>query len=281
MQDLQALIDWVTRGTGIHISIMDLSGVLSTPSTRISFRNMIHSKSFCRIAKSTPCGYHACVRCKKTANKKAAAQGSSFLGYCYFGLYEAAFPVVIDGKVTAVVYVGHAIVDEEKTRKRMQIACRLTGVDQNALLAEAQYCERLESGDMLLGAAEIIGDYLKMLYEKAPKKDTFDHWLVTALKRHADQEYDTPLTLRQLAAIYHKNEKYMGRLFKKEVGVSFQEYCLSKRLQRAEALLRSNADKIIEVAMESGFNNVSYFNRMFFKRNGITPRQYRDRMRKS
>lgn len=280
MQRLQALIDLLTKSRGIHISIRDLSGVLSTPSTKISFDNVIHSKRFCDIAKSTPRGYRVCTRCKSKANQKAAVEKRCFAGYCYFGLYEAVYPVVIEGKAAAIVYVGNAIVDEAKTRERIRKSCQYTGVDQAALLDETAFCERLDDREELTRIAELVCDYLKVLYEREPKKSTSYHWLVAALKRHADKAYHTPLTLKQLAAIYHKNEKYMGRLFKKELGVDFHEYCLALRLKRAEELLQTTSHKIIDVAMESGFDNVSYFNRVFAKKNAISPTTYRVLMQK-
>ena len=170
MQGLQALIDLLTKNRGIHISILDLSGVLSTPSTKISFDNVIHSKKFCNIAKSTPRGYCACLRCKRGANKKAAIERSCFAGHCYFGLYEAVCPVVIDGKVAAIVYVGNAIVDEAKTRERIQKSCQYTGVEHGALLDATVLCERLDDCEELTRIAELVCDYLKMLYEREPKK---------------------------------------------------------------------------------------------------------------
>ena len=47
MQNLQVLIDMLTKGRKLHISILDLNGILNTPSTRICFENVIHSKKFC------------------------------------------------------------------------------------------------------------------------------------------------------------------------------------------------------------------------------------------
>ena len=50
MQNLQVLIDMLTKGRKLHISILDLNGILNTPSTRVCFENVIHSKKICDIA---------------------------------------------------------------------------------------------------------------------------------------------------------------------------------------------------------------------------------------
>ena len=74
MQSLQTLIDLLSYHRNIHISIVDLNGILNTQATSVDFKNAIHSKSFCWIAKSTQCGLDACLQCKQHANRKAVAE---------------------------------------------------------------------------------------------------------------------------------------------------------------------------------------------------------------
>lgn len=143
--------------------------------------------------------------------------------------------------MVAIVYVGNAVVD---------------------------------TADELMGIAEIIGDYIKMLYRTNTKEATKHHWLVSVLKQHAEQINSSTPTLRELAINYHKNEKYMGRLLKKEMGITFHQYCLSIRLQKAETLLSEMSDKVIDIAFECGFNNISYFNRTFKAEYGVSPSTY-------
>ena len=81
-------------------------------------------------------------------------------------------------------------------------------------------------------------------------------------------------TLKDLSIVSHKNEKYMGRLFIKEMHMSFHEYCLLLKLQKAEALLFGTKDKIIDIALACGFDNISYFNRTFKKQYGMSPSEY-------
>lgn len=275
MQSLAALIDMIAKGRNLHICILDLCGVLSTPETKLPYANIIHSKQFCNIAKATDKGYRLCVKCKAIANAKAIKDRAPFSGHCLCGLYEAAVPLTLNGAVAAVVYVGNAITDESVTRERIQKICRSTAADLDKLYAQLDNCERLSTPDELISIGEIVCDYLKMLYEKAPRQQHRYHWLVNALKRHADEDYCTPLTLKELASWYNKNEKYIGRLWKREMGISFHEYCLNLRLAKAVALLCQTDSKVLDVALECGFNNISYFNRAFMKKYGMPPTAYR------
>ena len=281
MQSLQDLIDVITRNRNLHISILDLSGILNTPLTEISLRNVIHSKPFCDAAKSGPKGNKLCLRCKRLANTKATVYKEAFCGCCFWGLFEAAVPVVIHDTAMAIVYVGNIIIDKAETEKRINRLCRYTGAEPYALLEAMEKCEYTTDGAEALVIAQIVSDYLKLLYEKTPKRSDDLHWLVAQLKRHIEGAYCSSLSLCDLACIYHKNEKYMGRLFKKETGQSFHEYCNYLRLQKAEYMLENTSEKIIDIAFECGFNNISYFNRIFQKKHGVSPGEYRVRNNKS
>ena len=274
MQKLQFLIDMLTKERKIHISILDLSGILNTQSTKVAFQNVIHSKTFCDIAKSTEKGYRSCLHCKNLANTKAVSSKKPFYGHCLYGIYEAAMPVIIGNTVSAIVYVGNAIVDIDHTKKRIEKTCQYTHVDKQKLHEQIEECEYVDHINELVGISEIVCDYIKMLYQTEPKESSQLHWLFSTLKQHADQTYCFNPTLKELSVIYHKNEKYMGRLFKKEMHVSFHEYCLLLKLQKAESMLLKTTDKIIDIALECGFDNISYFNRAFKKQYGMSPSEY-------
>ena len=65
------------------------------------------------------------------------------------------------------------------------------------------------------------------------------------------------------------------RYFKETMGTSFIEYLKDYRLTMAARLLQSSDDAILDISVEVGFDNLSYFNRSFKARYGMTPRQYR------
>ena len=142
------------------------------------------------------------------------------------------------------------------------------------LYEKTKECEYIDNADELIGIAEIISDYIKSIHKKKPQSETSLHWLVATIKQHADQTFCFNPTLKELSVLYHKNEKYLGRLFKNEMGISFHGYCLRLRLEKAEELLLSTSDKVIDVALECGFNNISYFNRAFKARYGMSPSEY-------
>ena len=278
MQKLQFLIDMLTKGRKIHISVLDISGVLNTAYARLDYKNVIHSKAFCDAAKSTQKGFRCCIHCKYLANTRAIEDKKPFCGHCSYGIFEVAMPVVIGESVAAVVYVGNAVTDKDYTRARIEKVSRYTRVDRAMLLSLTEECEYTHNTEELFGIAEIVCDHIKAIHKAKPQTETKRHWLVAALKQHADEGYCSGTTLKELSVLYHKNEKYLGRLFKKEMGMSFHQYCLSLRLKKAELMLLGTSEKVIDVALECGFNNIPYFNRAFKAQYGSTPGEHASKM---
>ncbi len=279
MQPLQFLIDELSKGRNFHISVLDLSGIMDSPYTKLELTNIVHTKRFCAIAKATTRGGVACLRCKNYANTKAIQGKQPFGGYCIYGLYEVAVPVLINDTVCAVVYVGNAVMDEKKTTETAKRACKHTHVNENRLLAELDNCEYIENTDELFKIGELVADYLLYLDKNAPKPKHEMHWLAYLMKRHADEMYQTDMSLSEFAMTYQKNEKYIGRLFKQEVGMSYSEYVQENRLSHAKQLIAEGDERIIDIALECGFNNISYFNRSFKKKYGHSPTDYRSKKR--
>jgi len=99
--------------------------------------------------------------------------------------------------------------------------------------------------------------------------------MIENIKRYITSNPGGDITLGELAGIFHYNEKYLGRLFKRETGKTLHEYINEKRVRRAEQLLRTTGENIINISERVGFNNVTYFNRIFKKIHGKSPAAYR------
>ena len=65
------------------------------------------------------------------------------------------------------------------------------------------------------------------------------------------------------------------KYFKNTMGTSFIDYLNEYRLTMASRLLISSASSILDIAAEVGFDNLSYFNRVFKQKYSMTPRQFR------
>ena len=71
------------------------------------------------------------------------------------------------------------------------------------------------------------------------------------------------------------NPSYFSSIFKKEVGVSFSNYLNKIRIEQSKLLLKNTDSSIVEIALEVGFEDQSYFSKVFKNLTKMTPKQYR------
>lgn len=70
---------------------------------------------------------------------------------------------------------------------------------------------------------------------------------------------------------------YLSFLFKQVEGVNLSDYLTEIRLGEAKRLLATTSLKTYEVAVRAGYADEKYFSRLFKKRTGLTPTEYRNR----
>lgn len=89
------------------------------------------------------------------------------------------------------------------------------------------------------------------------------------------KEYSNGITLESVADQVYLSPPYLGVLFNKETGTSFNHYLTEIRLRRAAELLKSSNIRIANIAAYVGISNPSYFNKLFKKKYDMTPAEYR------
>ncbi|MDO4306747.1 MAG: AraC family transcriptional regulator [Eubacteriales bacterium] len=96
-----------------------------------------------------------------------------------------------------------------------------------------------------------------------------------AVLSRIESDYDKKLTVRDIAEECGYSASHFMRWFKEVTGTGFSGYLIEYRLGRAAQALRNTDDSILEIAEQTGFDNLSNFNRLFKKRFEMTPSQFR------
>lgn len=92
---------------------------------------------------------------------------------------------------------------------------------------------------------------------------------------------DSQFTLTVLSEKLELSSGYLSTIFKKYFGISFQDYLLQKRMEKAKLLLLTTELKNYKIAEQVGFEDVNYFITKFKKYYKITPKQYREMVLKN
>lgn len=87
--------------------------------------------------------------------------------------------------------------------------------------------------------------------------------------------YDEPLSLTEVARTFHFNPSYLSTFFALHNTEGFNEYLNKIRVEKAAELLRIGEASISEISGMVGYSDHSYFTKVFKKRTGLSPSQYR------
>ncbi|MDO4491127.1 MAG: AraC family transcriptional regulator [Lachnospiraceae bacterium] len=93
---------------------------------------------------------------------------------------------------------------------------------------------------------------------------------------YMEENYMHPISLAQLAEHISCNPQYLCHFFKKTAGVSPVDYLIRLRIKKAKTMLKESNLSVLEIGMECGFDNASYFARQFRRHTGHSPREYRN-----
>ena len=92
---------------------------------------------------------------------------------------------------------------------------------------------------------------------------------------YVQQNFTGKISLKEFGEQFHLSEKYISRYFKEHFHIALSQYVTYLRLEHAKQLLQDTDIPITEVAMQSGYQNVSYFIRSFKKAYGVSPLKYK------
>lgn len=121
------------------------------------------------------------------------------------------------------------------------------------------------SNDLCRKYCLLVKNYASPSFSKLTKD------VIAYIQLHMDEE----LSLKQLALHFHKNASSLSATFSKETKQTITAFIQQTRVQEAIRLFNTTHMSVSEVALTVGYQDFSYFSKIFTKIVGITPRNYR------
>lgn len=171
-----------------------------------------------------------------------------------------------------------------------------TGEFENRILSVKPENPYIENGDRLLPVLERICEYSQMtgadaqrcakaylgavigeILLKSPLADIkgTDMDTTRRILVYCSQHYKENIDIKTVSESVFVSERYITRVFSEKIGYPFRKYINMLRIVEAKSLIENMDMKIIDIMYESGFENQSSFNRIFYDETGMTPREYR------
>ena len=99
--------------------------------------------------------------------------------------------------------------------------------------------------------------------------------LVLQILRYVEEHYREG-SLTEIAKELHYDTAWLSREIKRRTGKNYTDLVQDKRLSQALWLLKNTTKKVDDIAVAVGYENISYFHRLFAKRYGMSPKKVRD-----
>ena len=151
---------------------------------------------------------------------------------------------------------------------------------ENCIRRIDSYCSARPDGYQL-AVKGLLFEFFFLLVSHQQEQKAFDLPQAKSLEKiktilkYVEEHYSEPISIDDMAALTYYSKSHFMKFFKTHMGTGFIEYLNDYRLTMAERLLRSTAEPILEIAGKTGFENLSYFNRIFKRKYGISPGRYR------
>lgn len=262
---LGELIESLEMGTKLHICItfLDDCGNRKTQRTR---SQSIHDSPVCMTIKHQLGKLASCYRCRNTVQKAVIHHRRAMGGVCINGVYEYCHPVVYEDRVICVIFIGNILTPDAKQREKLE-----KGIGSDLLETMEKSCSREDC----VKIANILESYIKFLFDRYGIENTTFDPLVENIKNYIRENLAYGFSMEELADAFNYTPKYLGYLFKSKTGKTVKEYCNHLKILQAKSLLTETDMSIETIAVQVGFNSLTYFDRVFFQKVKLSPQAYR------
>lgn len=263
-EHLRSIIKNLFDLTGISISVLDAG-----------YQQLVHCAhpdDFCTLLQSVDGEREKCGKCDQRILKKCNRSRKLEGHICTSGLYDSAMPIIKHESIVGYVVMGR--VRSEKSPAALQYIPQ-TDVDTAARL-KLLYKQLPSMSEKQLTAlyrllpSVLFDSAIRIVYDP----------LVNEIVEYIDSHLKEELTVANICNRFHLSVNHLYDLFRINLGKTINEYITQRRILQAKTMLLSSNKTVYEIAENVGIANYTYFYKLFKKKTGMTPSQYRKTSKK-
>lgn len=180
---------------------------------------------------------------------------------------------------------GLQLAQNVRSQNKNTVFCFLSAYDNFEYAVSALKLGAIDYLTKPINVQELISVLEKFTQSKEKKVGAADETLadnsiINSIVKEIQLSHATDQSLSAYAKRYGYNASYLSSLFKKEMGVSFIEYVIQYRINKAKELLVSSNQPIGLIAYQVGYNEYYHFAKAFKKNVGVSPTEYRERYKR-
>ncbi len=245
VEKMKRIISDLSVLTGISMSFLD--------TDRRTLCSSIKDNDYCSVLQSDKKNKKLCAFSDNIILNRCL-ENKRFEGHiCHAGLFDAAMPIIKDGIFAGIVLMGRVRLAEGEKK------------------TEALYGEIPEFRDEQIKS---LGTLLpNVLFESAIFIEFDDR--INEISEYIKNNLTELLSVEHICKRFLVSKNTLYSLFKDHFNNTVNEYITEVRMEKARGLLRETNAPVYEIAESVGINNYTYFCKLFKKREGMSPTEYR------
>ena len=234
------------------------------------------STSFCSYMRSVPEFDTLCRHSDRESFRQCRKTKSLTVYHCHAGLIEATAPLM-DEKGIIIGYVMFGQITDNKNKNQLvDSLCEMcSNYTTDSSIREKAQKIKYKSNKQILAAAKILDACTSYILHRELVKPAKKQ-LLERIDKYIDEHLNEKITVDILCNEFSISRTRLYELMGKQISGGIAAFIKQKRLTAAKDLLKNTDIPISEVAYATGFDDYSYFLRVFKKQYNISPRKMRN-----
>jgi YesN/AraC family two-component response regulator len=186
---------------------------------------------------------------------------------CHAGLLDTVVPILKNKILCGYIIIGRVRPDTDFDG----IYEKLKWLNTNEKELEEKYMQMPYMNESK--RESLINLISTIVFDKAIEIDYDD--FISKATNYIDENLSSTLSIEDLCANLFVSKNFLYKSFRSFYSCTVNEYITSRRIEKAKELLRGTGESVHRISEEIGFNNYTYFSRLFKNATGISPNKYR------
>lgn len=209
--------------------------------------------------------YHLLLTGQKAETEKLIFKTCDFR-HCDNGSWSYLDVKQYAGRITGILY------------RYVQEKCPELTAQAEEAMDNIDYYMKCLNAPSLFASLKILLDSLWESGEDKSSDSSSIMQQVEQIHRYIERSYHENITLTALAEQYHMDASYLSRIFSQKYGETIIAFLTRIRMEKAAELMKDRDKKLETISFLVGYDDYNYFSRVFRKKMGCSPREYRNNL---
>lgn len=283
-------MSYLTDQCGLMVSIHDIrydGSKMFEGKLDILTKFNLHMNPYCLFLKINDELWYDCIKSQRPVFDKCRWCGA-FFGMCHAGVCEFIYPISAGGNTIGFVSVSGYRPAEgselwNKAMHKLDKLCMRYELDRGRVMEmyTSSLTPELPDRKLIDTLINPLCDMLQLAYGEYISCSKGDAQAGTNNRLYYDicnkilHDHTNKISLKTLSEHFNYSESYISHLFKKNSGMTINQYVNSLRIAEAKGMLAATRMSVQEIAMTVGFSDSNYFTNVFRALVGVSPREWR------